>query len=456
MTSTIVHPHDPALTWSGALGVEHTDEWSQAWRLPVDSLDLFPDALLVPAAMSAGVRIEFDSDSRLIAGRVADRDLSPDLAGIDLVVDGVFIETTRVAEDGRFAFGELPYGEKSIELWLPQFDVFRLAHLELSPGATIGVTPAGDLPQLLTYGSSITQCRQATSPTRTWPAAVAQRLGYELTCLGFAGQCHLDPMVARVIRDRSADFIVLCIGINIYGDGSFTRRSFAPAIQGFLATVRDGHPTTPILVMSPIHSPSRETVAGAAGMTLAEMRGEVGRAVSLAQRFGAENLHYVDGLTVFGAEDADLLPDGIHPSAQGYQVMAERISAEVSRIRSLVTEADAAPAAAEGAAIHFPFRHVTDGESLELVVEPTVGILVSSVRLAADGSGDIVVLLREPAGTPIAGALHVRFPVASVHEATFHEEPTRNVAIVGGAVPVTLRPFEVSMLRLTPDQQHRT
>ena len=37
-----------------------------------------------------------------------------------------------------------------------------------------------------------------------------------------------------------------------------TRRTFAPYVHGFLETVRDGHPTTPITVISPILSPSRE------------------------------------------------------------------------------------------------------------------------------------------------------------------------------------------------------
>ena len=93
-----------------------------------------------------------------------------------------------------------------IELWLPQFGSFQLRNLEIDDGATL--QPFADArPQWVTYGSSITQCRTAASPTQTWPAIVARQHGLNLTCLGYGGQCHLDAMVARMIRDLPADYI---------------------------------------------------------------------------------------------------------------------------------------------------------------------------------------------------------------------------------------------------------
>ena len=38
------------------------------------------------------------------------------------------------------------------------------------------------------------------------------------------------------------------------------KRGFASAVIGFLLTVRDGHPTTPIVVTSPIFGTWRETL----------------------------------------------------------------------------------------------------------------------------------------------------------------------------------------------------
>jgi lysophospholipase L1-like esterase len=39
------------------------------------------------------------------------------------------------------------------------------------------------------------------------------------------------------------------------------------------------------------------------------------------------NLHYLDGLRLFGERDLDELPDALHPSPEGYQRMGERFAA---------------------------------------------------------------------------------------------------------------------------------
>jgi lysophospholipase L1-like esterase len=185
----------------------------------------------------------------------------------------------------------------------------------------------------LVYGSSITHCRAAASPTRTWPALVARDLDADLTCLGFGGQCHLDPMVARLMRDRSADLIVTCLGINVYGNGSFNSRSLQPAVLGFLSTVRDGHPKDPIIVISPIASPSRENTVGGADLTLAQVRSEVHSAAQVLREHGDSDVHLIDGRTLLGPGQAHLLHDGLHPDAEGYEVMARSLTAELDRLR---------------------------------------------------------------------------------------------------------------------------
>lgn len=39
-------------------------------------------------------------------------------------------------------------------------------------------------------------------------------------------------------------------------------RAFGPAVHGFLDTLREGHPTTPLLVISPIYCPLHENTPG--------------------------------------------------------------------------------------------------------------------------------------------------------------------------------------------------
>ena len=114
--------------------------------------------------------------------------------------------------------------------------------------------PAEPLDQLRWWhhGSSISHCIEATTPRGVWPVAAADQLDLDVTNLGFAANAHLDPFTARAMKDSDADLFSLKIGINIVGGDTMKRRTFVPAVHGFLDTIRDGAPTAPILVISPI------------------------------------------------------------------------------------------------------------------------------------------------------------------------------------------------------------
>lgn len=328
---------DDVVTWEGAIEVEHTPQWSRAWRVQHSRLALFAsEDLRLRAVMPAGVRVVLGTDATAVCGRAVVSELDgvapvDEMSPVDLVVDGRYVSSSPVTPDGRFGF-ELPAGEKTLELWLPQFGDFRLAKLEIDDDAGVWRAELPERPKLVTYGSSITQCRAAASPTRTWPALVARELGMDLTCLGYGGQCHLDPMVGRMIRDQPADVIITCLGINVYGNGTFSERSFLPAVIGLLSTIRDGHPGVPILVITPIVSPARENTVDKAGMTLAQMRDYVARGARLLQEHGDDDIHLLDGQDVFGPEHAHMLGDGLHPNAAGYAHMASSIAPAVRKL----------------------------------------------------------------------------------------------------------------------------
>ena len=319
-----IRPDHPNLNWQGAISFNRTAEWTMPWRLPYDDLSLFPpDALRDRAAMPAGVRISFHSDTELVAGSVQPWVGDPDPGSpIDLYCDGKFFGSAPL--DGRdgFRFDDLPGGRKLVELWLPQHGEFRLSSLDLSDGATIE-SYEDARPKWVTYGSSITHCRTAESPSQTWPAVAARQSGLNLTCLGYGGGCHLEPMVARMIRELPADYLSLKLGINVHNAASMNIRTFRPAVIGFVHIVREKHPDTPLVVISPIFSPPRETTPNAAEFTLTQMRVEVAEAVDAMQGRGDTNLHYVDGLDLFGPDLAHLLPDDLHPNAEGYKVMGQ-------------------------------------------------------------------------------------------------------------------------------------
>ena len=65
----LIHGDHPGLTWQGAISIDRNDQWVMPWRIPYDERSLFPpDALRERAAMPAGIRISFYSDTE-VSGR---------------------------------------------------------------------------------------------------------------------------------------------------------------------------------------------------------------------------------------------------------------------------------------------------------------------------------------------------------------------------------------------------
>jgi hypothetical protein len=257
-----------------------------------------------------------------------------------------FIEETR--RTTKLRFDDLPAGHKTVEVWLPQTAVVEICALRADRPLDLH---ADRRARWIHYGSSISHCYEAHSPTRTWPAVAACLAGVHLLNLGVAGECFLDQFAARAIRDEPAAFISLKLGINVVNADAMKPRTFAPAVHGFLDTVREGHPDTTILVVSPIVCPVHEETPGptlprdlegpfvasaqpvapevaALGLPLRRIRAILDEVVR-ARSAKDPNLHYLDGLTLFGEGDVADLPDLLHPNGDGYVRIGERFAAAV-------------------------------------------------------------------------------------------------------------------------------
>ncbi|MFG2196486.1 GDSL-type esterase/lipase family protein [Streptomyces sp. NPDC048639] len=258
---------------------------------------------------------------------------------------------SRPGPSGTLRFTDLPDGVKTVEIWLPHNETTEL--LALRTNAPIEPAADGGRAVWLHHGSSISHGSDAASPTTTWPARAARLGGVELINLGLGGSALLDPFTARALRDTAADLISVKIGINLVNTDLMRLRAFAPAVHGFLDTIRDGHPTAPLLVVSPILCPIHEDTPGpsapdftslgsghlrfrAAGdpaerangkLTLGVIRDELARIVE--QRSAEDpNLHYLDGRDLYGeADSAELpLPDRLHPDAATHRRIGERFA----------------------------------------------------------------------------------------------------------------------------------
>ncbi|MFH8529489.1 GDSL-type esterase/lipase family protein [Streptomyces tendae] len=249
---------------------------------------------------------------------------------------------------GTLRFTDLPEGDKDIEIWLPHNETTELVALRTD--APVGPAPDTGRRVWLHHGSSISHGSDAASPTTTWPALAASLGGVELVNLGLGGGALLDPFTARAMRDTPADLISVKIGINVVNADLMRLRAFGPAVHGFLDTVREGHPTAPLLVVAPILCPVHEDTPGpltpdftdgrvrfvatgdpaerASGkLTLNVIRDELSRIVT-QRAADDENLYYLDGRELYGPADAaDLpLPDDIHPDAATHRLIGERFA----------------------------------------------------------------------------------------------------------------------------------
>lgn len=142
--------------------------------------------------------------------------------------------------------------------------------------------------------------------------------------LGWSGSCLLSGQAARVIRDQSADAIVLKLGINVWSEGMLKERTFADSAHAMVSIIREKHPRTPIMVVSPIYSPGREDLGDAGGLPLKQMREILEAVVAARAKAGDAAIRYLSGLSLFDASDAADLPDDLHPSPAGYRRMGER------------------------------------------------------------------------------------------------------------------------------------
>jgi len=121
---------------------------------------------------------------------------------------------------------------------------------------------------------------------------------------------------------------------------------------------------------------------------------------------------------------------------------------------SAVCDADIETAIAAGQRLNQPVRMVRGtGPVAPIVTSEAPGVLVEAVKLAEDGSGDVVVRLYESLGARSAGAVRPGFGHAGVHRTDLLERRTGDVPTTDGAVDLAVRPFEIVTLRFTGVQR---
>ena len=351
----------------GAFDFDQRPEGLGVRRLPAWTRPQVPEGLDVMARMPSGVRIQLKTDSTRIELNALSTSLRySEEEGLrvpyqlqvgDEITTEYGTQGNRIqmkpdspngfevirGEADRIVFDSLSNQVKFCEIWLPHNAFVELRSISIDDHADLLPLEKEARRKWVHYGSSISHCMEARVPSEVWPAVAARRGDIALTNFGFGGQCHLDPFVARTIADLNCDLISVKVGINVINMNSMKERVFTPLLHGFLDTIREKQPTTPILLISPIFCPSAEdrpgpTIPDTLGkyqtnpsndendgsMSLKRVRSILQTVVDQRAESGDKYIRYFNGLELFNADDRGDLPDDLHPNPEGYIRMGNR------------------------------------------------------------------------------------------------------------------------------------
>lgn len=372
----LVPASDPRIMITGAPGsISELDGTLRIRRIPGIYDPQMPSPFMkLQADSSAGVRLRFRTDASTITVhhtvfRVEYEGFGQTPANIQLRrgeqlmsvgLEGGAIKTQGEGTPVEYGpavrssttFTGIGVRDAPTELLLPPGAVVDVHGIEAD--RDIEAAPVPVAPVWIHHGSSISHCSTMADATATWPSVAATELGFSSINMSLAGNAQLDPFVARVIADTPANLITLKLGINLVNFDTMTLRAFAPAVHGWIDTIRERQPTTPVVIISPIYCRAVETAPGpttldpatysiravpidetrgASALTLERIRAELERIVDI-RSVSDPHLRYLDGRRLLDEEDdlAGRLPDGIHPDEEGYRLMGLRFAAAFNNL----------------------------------------------------------------------------------------------------------------------------
>jgi hypothetical protein len=217
---------------------------------------------------------------------------------------------------------------REITIHFPLYSHPEFLEIGLNNGATLA-DPSNwvDNRPIVVYGTSIAQGGCASRPGMAHTNIMSRMLNRPFINLGFSGNGKGEKEMAQTIAtiENPAMFV-------LDYDANALVKGLKATLSDFIDILREKHPNVPILLVS------RTPYARDYG-ELNEFDGdrylystihleEVGK----RRAAGDENIHYLDGSTLFGNSPTECTVDGVHPTDLGFFFMAQRTAPVISRI----------------------------------------------------------------------------------------------------------------------------
>lgn len=300
---------------------------SDGFRLPVDTW--------AQAQIPVGVRLELVGDAEHV--EISYETLGPDAgirgeAGITFQLwrGGAPVDEEKAEHPrgtARLRMGDFAADEPAI-VYLPEG--MRPA-LRAVAGSGGDIEPAPLQPRWLCYGDSVAEGWLATRPAFAWPAIAGRDQKLDHFNFGFAGSARGEIVSAEHIAELQADVISITHGTNCWQRIPHSTGMFREVTDAFLNVVRQGHPDTPILVVSPILRPDAEETPNRLGATLVDLREAMEEVVRRRIDAGDQRMRFVAGLPIVAEEQ---LADAIHPNDEGHHALAAVLGPAVKELVS--------------------------------------------------------------------------------------------------------------------------
>jgi hypothetical protein len=210
---------------------------------------------------------------------------------------------------------------KEYTLYLPMYAKLVSLDIGLDPDAVIEPpTPFRCPKPVVFYGTSFVQGGCASRGSMNFPAILGRKLGADIINLGFAGDGRCEPQIADCMAELDAACFVMGPILN---DLPLMTKYY----PRFVARLRERWPTTPILLMTRLHTVGQSTPY------------EVNALVQEVHRkmvdSGDRKVWLFDAFALYGDSGFYPTADGVHPTDYGFMTISDALAPILAEVLGL-------------------------------------------------------------------------------------------------------------------------
>ena len=320
-------------------GMAATVPQGQYRRLPQEQLSALPERLQQLALNTAGIHLDFRTDSRSISVKWELDEFRELYNMTPVAVNGLDLYGYR---DGQWQFVAVarPVGRKNssvlirnldgqlrnYRLYLPLYTGVKKLQLGVEEGSRITKSDPALIPssRVLIYGSSITQGASASRSGMAFPAILSRELNAEFLNFGFSGSGKMEPEVAEFLGSLKADVIVLdCVA-------NPSPQQIRERTLPFVKLLRQARPEVPIVMLEAVIREKAHWDLQWQERATAQNKAFRETYEQLTQ-MGVENLFYIPS-EGFTGTDHEATIDGTHFTDLGHFRMATALKPILEKI----------------------------------------------------------------------------------------------------------------------------